>query len=95
MSFKRCTKTHDDQLLLLPRDKDQDKYPKNCARSRTGGWWYNACTWAHPTGLSSTTKKPSWSEKYVFYYFGGERGVKGRANGRENFAEAEFLLVPK
>ena len=95
MSFKRCTKTHDDQLLLLPRDKDQDNLGGNCAIVFGGGWWHNACMYAHPTGLSSTTK--TYSGKYVFYYFGGERVVNGQANGRsyESFAEAEFLLVPK
>ena len=90
MSFKQSTKTHDDQLLQLPRDRDQDEGGGNCARENTGGWWYNACYDAHPTGLSSTTKTSG--HKYMYWFDGGERG---RGLSRDSFEEAELLLVPK
>ena len=32
------------------QDKDNDRYYRSCAWDFTGGWWYNACYWAHPTG---------------------------------------------
>ena len=91
MSFKQSTKTHDDQLLQLPRDMDQDKDSSyNCAEQFTGGWWYNraACMFAHPTGKSRPTQASGW--EYMMYYFGGERGESDAS-----FEEAEFLLVPK
>ena len=68
---------------------DQDKSSANCAHMRTGGWWYNSCMYAHPTGTSSTTKTNGW--KYVTYRHGGERG----RDGADSFAEAELVLVPK
>ena len=68
---------------------DQDKHIKlNCAERFTGGWWYNSCYDAHPTGTSTTTKTSGW--EYVTYYYGGERG-----DGWESFEEAELLLVQK
>ena len=88
MSFKQSTKTHDDQLPQLPRDMDQDNYSGNCAKRYTGGWWYNSCMAAHPTGRSTTTKTNGF--KYVVYWHGGERG-----ESRYSFEEAELLLVPK
>ena len=97
MSFKQSTKTHDDQLLQLPRDMDQDKHIKhNCAERFTGGWWYNSCYDAHPTGTSTTTKTRGY--KYVKYYCGGERGTCGDSSEEgcaDSFEEAELLLVPK
>ena len=73
--------------MCLTRDRDQDRWIGHCAQSRTGGWWYNACYLAHPTGLSSATKKDDW--KYVYHYYGGERG-----NSDDSWSEAEYLLVP-
>ena len=74
--------------LCLPRDRDQDGSSKmHCAAGLTGGWWYKDCYFAHPTGLSSATKKNDG--KYVTYYHGGERG-----NGLDSWSEAEYLLVP-
>ena len=74
--------------LCLPRDKDQDGLSRvHCAKQYTGGFWYKGCFYAHPTGLSSATKKND--TKYVTYYHGGERG-----NGGDSWSEAEYLLVP-
>ena len=74
--------------LCLPRDRDQDgRSGFHCAKTETGGWWYNYCHYAHPTGLSSATKK--YGSEYVTYYRGGERG-----RGYESWFEAEYLLVP-
>jgi len=68
------------------RDQDQDR-SRHCAKSQTGGWWYNACSETHPTGLSSLTKK--YDSKCVFYHNGGERGTSW-----DSWSEAEYLLVP-
>ena len=65
----------------------QDGASIHCAKMRTGGWWYNNCYRAHPTGLSSATKKNG--RKYVTYYHGGERGYS-----IDSWSEAEYLLVP-
>jgi len=75
-------------MKFSTKDMDQDKHSSHCAEQNTGGWWYNACMYAHPTGTSTTTKTNS--HKYVIYWFGGERG-----DGRDSFEEAELLLVPK
>ncbi|XP_035993326.1 microfibril-associated glycoprotein 4-like isoform X2 [Fundulus heteroclitus] len=32
-------------------DKDQDMWDKNCAQHFLGGFWYNACHMANPTGM--------------------------------------------
>ncbi|KAK5623212.1 hypothetical protein CRENBAI_017790 [Crenichthys baileyi] len=32
-------------------DKDQDQWDKNCAQHFLGGFWYNACHMANPTGM--------------------------------------------
>uniref|UniRef100_A0A3P9M400 Fibrinogen C-terminal domain-containing protein n=1 Tax=Oryzias latipes TaxID=8090 RepID=A0A3P9M400_ORYLA len=32
-------------------DKDQDMWEKNCAQQFLGGFWYNACHTANPTGM--------------------------------------------
>jgi len=70
------------------KDRDQDGNSRHhCAKRWTGGWWYKYCTHAHPTGLSSATKKNG--DKYVYYYRGGERG-----NSLDSWSEAEYLLVP-
>ena len=73
--------------MLLQRDRDQDGAGHHCAETHTGGFWYEACMHAHPTGLSSATKKSGG--KYVTYYYGGERG-----NSDDSWSEAEYLLVP-
>jgi len=66
--------------------KDRDQEGRGCPKEFTS-WWYNNCHAAHPTGLSSATKK--WGPKYIAYTRGGERG-----NGWYSWLEAEYLLVP-
>ena len=80
---------HHNYNMYLPRDRDQDwRRTRHCAKDWTGGFWYNSCTVAHPTGLSSATKENN--PKYVTHYHGGERG-----NTWDSWSEAEYLLVPK
>ena len=75
--------------LCLPRDRDQDgDSGRHCAKEFTGGFWYKNCHRAHPTGLSSATKKND-DDKYVNYVHGGERGTSW-----DSWSEAEYLLVP-
>ena len=74
-------------LLSLPRDRDRDRDRHNCAVSWTGGWWYNACHYTHPTGQYSSVKRSG--SKYINYYNGG-----GRGDSFDSWAEAEYLLVP-
>jgi len=59
-------------MRFSARDRDQDGYGRNCASEYSGGWWYNNCMNAHPTGLSSPTKISD--TKYIYYYHGGVRG---------------------
>jgi len=77
-------------MKFSTKDRDQDGASSNCAESWTGGFWYESCFNAHPTGLSSATKKSgSSSAKYVNYWHGGERG-----DSLDSWSEAEYLLVP-
>jgi len=97
-SFNDTLSTLGDSLLQAPRningmkfstkDRDRDVHSSyHCAAGHTGGWWYKDCLRAHPTGLSSATKKNDWN--YVIYYYGGERGIS-----KDSWMEAEYLLVP-
>jgi len=74
-------------MKFSTKDRDQDQNSNSCAESWTGGFWYENCYDAHPTGLSSATKKNGF--KYVTYKHGGERG-----DGWDSWSEAEYLLVP-
>ena len=31
------------EMYFTTRDKDNDKYSKNCAQTSPGGWWFNYC----------------------------------------------------
>jgi len=76
-------------MKFTTKDRDQDdRDTGNCAQQFNGGFWYKSCHHAHPTGLSSATKK-SASSKYINYKHGGERG-----EGFDSWSEAEYLLVP-
>jgi ficolin len=33
---------HNGQMFTT-KDRDNDKWSKNCAESCKGGWWYNSC----------------------------------------------------
>lgn len=37
-------------LPFTTKDRDNDKYSKNCADVRGGGWWYHHCTSANVNG---------------------------------------------
>jgi len=75
-------------MKFSTKDRDRDLLSSyHCSLRDTGGWWYNGCHVAHPTGLSSATKKNGG--KYVTYRYGGERG-----DGFDSWSEAEYLLVP-
>jgi len=79
-----------DGMKFSTKDRDQDIYDGNCAERFNGGWWYDRCHTAHPTGLSSATKQDGFNGAYyVSYYSGGERG-----NTYSSWSEAEYLLVP-
>jgi len=77
-------------MKFSTKDRDQDlaRGSPSCANKWIGGWWYRNCMHAHPTGLSSATKKNGY--KYVYYHYGGERGN----DGADSWSEAEYLLVP-
>jgi len=78
----------DNGMKFSTKDRDQDgTSSRHCAQEWTGGWWYKHCALAHPTGLSSATKKNG--PKFVTYWVGGERG-----NSHHSWSEAEYLLVP-
>jgi len=74
-------------MKFSTKDRDQDGAGHHCAETHTGGFWYEACMHAHPTGLSSATKKNG--KIYVTYYRGGDRGISW-----DSWSEAEYLLVP-
>jgi len=74
-------------MKFSTKDRDQDGAGHHCAETHTGGFWYEACMHAHPTGLSSATKKNG--KRYVTYYRGGDRGISW-----DSWSEAEYLLIP-
>jgi len=41
-------------MQFSTKERDNDKWGKNCAKTFTGGWWYKRCHWAHPTGTWGT-----------------------------------------
>ena len=91
--FKTQIETNCHLPSPLPRDRNlnPDRDIFNCARERTGGWWYNApCTEAHLTGMHTETE---WSRiegsKQLYWWFRGEKG-----DTHNSFAEVEMLLLP-
>ncbi|XP_065357253.1 angiopoietin-related protein 2-like [Calliphora vicina] len=51
-------------------DNDNDELKSgNCAENKKGGWWYNACGFAEPTGIYRKTDGVRWeNEKSVTYF---------------------------
>ena len=52
-----------DQKGFTTVDRDNDMYSENCAETFKGGWWYDLCHAAKPTGVyinhTRYTKDPS------------------------------------
>lgn len=42
----RFGKYYHNGMKFSTYDQDNDMAPDNCAATRVGGWWYNACFWA-------------------------------------------------
>ena len=61
----------------------------NCAQAYGGAWWHKSCTFANPTGLSTSTK--TYGHKYIGWYQGGQRGE----TSWNSWAEALYVLVPR
>ena len=77
------------------RDKDQDREAGfNVAQRLRGGWWYGTRHNVNvaPTGRHTKTRHTGYGDnEYIQYGFGGRQGKVGYW---DNWAEAEFVLVP-
>ena len=78
-------------VMFSSRDRDNDKHGgENCAIYFTGGWWYNACTRAHLTGLHTDFRTTIDTYKQIRWHDGGDRG-----ESYDSRKEATIMLVPK
>ncbi|TDG97667.1 hypothetical protein EPR50_G00210150 [Perca flavescens] len=48
-------------------DKDQDKWPWNCATSFLGAFWYNSCNYANPNGVYRSGTNSTFSAVGVMW----------------------------
>ena len=85
----KSTLPHQKCQSLFLRDRDTGSSSNyNCAVKWSGGWWYNYCHHAHPTGTNSATQVTG--HQYIVYWH--ESKSKYRYN--LSWEEAEYLLVP-
>ena len=42
-------------MKFTTKDRDNDKWPKNCAGHHSGGWWYKSCTNAALNGIFASS----------------------------------------
>ncbi|XP_048051127.1 microfibril-associated glycoprotein 4-like [Megalobrama amblycephala] len=49
-------------------DKDQDTWPKNCAKEYLGAFWHTGCHYAHPNGVYLWGKNPNHYGAGVGWY---------------------------
>ena len=42
---------HNNNQQFSTKDQDNDSWSGHCAQSRTGAWWYNACTYSNLNGV--------------------------------------------
>merc|ERR1712130_250592 len=62
------------EMKFSTKDRDKDGLSSfSCAKSGTGGWWYNGCTVAHLTGQTTKERTTLADLKQIYYYYGGER----------------------
>lgn len=55
-----------DGMFFTTFDQDNDMYPKNCATSFGGGWWFNSCHYAFLNGPMNSVKWVSpWNPPFA------------------------------
>jgi hypothetical protein len=61
-------------MAFSTKDRDNDKWGKNCAAVNKGAWWYNACHHSNLNGLyhhgkhKSTADGVNWKTWKGYYY---------------------------
>ena len=76
---------YQNNMMFSTYDRDNDKHNSDCAAAHKGGWWYNTCRDAHPTGIY-------YNE--VTYEIDG---ITWWRNNHDNysFKEMTLMLIPK